>query len=298
MNPYSAFVAGYSELYHSGKKTTLGGLNPAAKPATSPDGPKALIFSPHPDDECIIGALALRLQRQQGWTIKNVAVTLGSNRERRSGRLAELRGACGYLHFGLIVPDPDGWDQVTLKGRQSGPEVWQQKVSKIAEIIRTENPSALFFPHADDWNGTHIGTHWLVMDALNQLGTAWNGFLVETEFWGQMARPNLMVEVAADQVADQVAGTSFHEGEVRRNPFHLRLPAWMQDNVRRGSELVGGQGETAPEFDFATLYRLRIWKTGTVCEALPSGKAVAEDEPLESLFDARIVAVPSGHEKA
>ena len=50
-----------------------------------------------------------------------------------------------------------------------------------------------------------------------------------------------------------------HVGEVRRNPYHLTLPAWMMDNVRRGGEWVGGQGQAAPEFLFGTLYRLRKW---------------------------------------
>jgi len=51
---------------------------------------------------------------------------------------------------------------------------------------------------------------------------------------------------------------------VRRNPYHLRMPAWLQDNVRRGAELVGGQGGAAPDFLFATLYRVRQWKQGRV----------------------------------
>ncbi len=55
---------------------------------------------------------------------------------------------------------------------------------------------------------------------------------------------------------------SFHVGEVQRNPYHLLVPAWMQDNVRRGGELVGGQGGAAPDFVFCTLYRLRRWSEG------------------------------------
>ena len=47
-----------------------------------------------------------------------------------------------------------------------------------------------------------------------------------------------------------------------RNPYHLLVPAWMQDNVRRGGELVGGQGGAAPDFTFCTLYRLRRWRDG------------------------------------
>ena len=83
--------------------------------------------------------------------------------------------------------------------------------------------------------------------------------VVETEFWGAMDTPNLMVESSAADVADLVAALSLHVGEVARNAYHLRLPAWMMDNVRRGAELVGGQGGVAPRFALCTLYRLRRW---------------------------------------
>jgi N-acetylglucosamine malate deacetylase 1 len=99
--------------------------------------------------------------------------------------------------------------------------------------------------------------------------------IVETEFWGQMASPNLMVESSVADVADLLAALSFHVGEVRRNPYHLRLPAWLQDNVRRGAELVGGQGGAAPDFNFATLYRLRRWKNGRAENIFPGGRQIS-----------------------
>jgi hypothetical protein len=34
------------------------------------------------------------------------------------------------------------------------------------------------------------------------------------------------------------------------------------DNVRRGAELIGGQGSPAPDFFFATVYRLGKWSDG------------------------------------
>ena len=77
-----------------------------------------------------------------------------------------------------------------------------------------------------------------------------------------MATPNLMVESSPDDLADMMTALSFHVGEVQRNPYHLLVPAWMQDNVRRGGELVGGQGGAAPDFVFCTLYRLRRWHEG------------------------------------
>ena len=121
----------------------------------------------------------------------------------------------------------------------------------------------IFIPHEHDGHKTHIGTHFLVLDALKTLPAAFKCHVVETEFWGQMTEPNLLVESGAKDVADLVAALACHVGEVRRNAYHARLPAWMIDNVRRGAELVGGQGGAAPDFTFATIYRLRKWKAGS-----------------------------------
>jgi hypothetical protein len=96
----------------------------------------------------------------------------------------------------------------------------------------------------------------------------------ETEFWGAMATPNLMVESSAGDVGDLMSALSFHVGEVKRNPYHLLVPAWMQDNVRRGAELVGGQGGDAPDFTFCTLYRHRIWKDGRLQHTYDGGRTL------------------------
>ena len=108
--------------------------------------------------------------------------------------------------------------------------------------------------------------------------------VVETEFWGAMDDPNLMVEVSEDLLADQITALTFHVGEVNRNPYHLSLPAWMADNVRRGGEIVGGQGAAPPDFLFATLYRLRRWRGGRFEPALERGRFVGRDEDLSRLF--------------
>ena len=130
------------------------------------------------------------------------------------------------------------------------------------------------------------------MHALKTLPDHFQTTLVETEFWGQMASPNLMVESGADDVADLMAALSFHAGEMQRNPYHLRLPAWMQDNVRRGAELAGGPGQAAPDFTFATLYRLRRWKNGEAKYNHIRGlKIGATDNPLV-LFSNRSAGGP------
>ena len=284
MNPYASIVRDYARSFREGRSFPMGGFSPTTVATPRPGAPKALIFSPHPDDECIIGGLALRLLRECGWNILNVAVTQGSNRARQSERWTELQAACAYMGFGLIQTSPNGLEKVTPKCRAEEPAVWAPMVERIAAILRDERPKAIFVPHAADWNGTHIGTHHLVRDALATLGPDFQTVLIETEYWGQMVRPNLMVEISDNDLTDLVTGISFHAGEVRRNPFHLLLPAWMQDNVRRGSELVGGQGGAAPDFGFATLYRRCLWKNGSVVEIQQGGLNLGLNDRPDSLF--------------
>ena len=284
MNPYHQLVAEYIRLARVGKLCPLGGLPPRKLPKIPADAPKALVFSPHPDDECIIGGLALRLLREAGMRVVNVAVTQGSNRDRQAERLVELENACKYLGFGLLTTAPRGLEKITRQSREVDTAAWGKAVKIIAGILTHEQPRVIFLPHERDWNGTHIGTHLLVVDALKSLPPEFACFTVETEFWGAMDNPNLMVESSATDVADLMAATSFHVGEVRRNPYHLRQPAWMQDNVRRGGELVGGQGGAAPDFDFATLYRLRRWQAGNFHNFFTGGRVLSAQTNPGELF--------------
>jgi len=241
MNPYEKFAASFAGLVTEGKFLPLGGIAPPGRKAPAPNAPTALIFSPHPDDECIIGGLALRLLRETGLRVINVAVTQGSNPERQQARWNELKNACDWIGFELEKTGPKGLEKINHRTRVADPQHWSAAVKVIAAALETHHPRVIFAPHASDWNSTHVGTHLLVMDALQSLPSSFETILVETEFWGQMASPNLMVESSAADVADLLAALSFHVEEVRRNPYHLRLPAWLIDNVRRGAELVGGQ---------------------------------------------------------
>ena len=285
MNPYPQFVAEHARLNREGKQFPLGGFAHCGRPDLAPDAPTVLIFSPHPDDEVIIGGLALRLLREARWRVSNVAVTLGSKRERQAERLAELQGCCECIGFDLVQTAPTGLEQINLSARQTDPANWSRSVQVIADILRQHQPRVIFFPHEHDWNVTHIGTHFLLRDALQTLPKSFSCHVIETEFWGQMATPNLHVEISAPDLGDLITALTFHVGEVRRNPYHLSLPAWMADNVRRGGELVGGQGAAAPDFAFSTLYRQSRWQDGNLMPALKSGRSHSRAESPASLFD-------------
>ena len=284
--PYTKYVSKVAKLVTDGRSIPLGGFPSLPKPALAPDAPKALFFAPHPDDETIAGGLLLRLLQEAKWDVTNVSVTLGRIPERKAGRLAELKNACNFLGFNLAQLDPNGLNGVTTASRTKEPAAWAEMVKLAVKVLQEYRPRVVFMPHEFDWNGTHIGVHHLVMDALAGVPDL-NCYVVETEFWGQMQTPNLLVEYSTEVAAELVAAISFHVGEVQRNPYHLLLPAWMQDNVRRGSELVGGQGGAAAQFMFAQVYRLRRWNGHQIEDCQSGGRFLPMGTNPADLFPAK-----------
>jgi LmbE family N-acetylglucosaminyl deacetylase len=280
VNLFQKFVSESARVFQSGTKLPLDFKSKARSVITRKPA-DVLVFSPHPDDECITGALALRLLREAKWKVTNVAVTLGSRQGRRAARLLELKNACDCLGFDLIVA---GLENINLESRKKNPAQWREAVSTIARILAAQKPRVIFLPHEIDAHPTHIGTHFLVLDALRKLPRDFICFVVETEFWGQMTNPNLLVETGADDLADLIVALACHVGEVRRNPYHARLPAWMMDNVRRGAEIVGGRGVASPDFTFGTIYRLQKWHGGKLQTMFNGGRVLGAKKNPAVLF--------------
>ena len=277
VNPYLNYAQSAQALLKHGESLPYGGFPSPPKRDIKEGAPIALILSPHPDDECIIGGLPLRLLKEGSVRIVNVAITQGSNPDRKKERLNELEKACQWIGFELVQTCPSGLDRIRPETQTQDPQHWDEAVSILAEIFLNYNPHAIFVPHAKDWNQTHLGTHLLALDALKKTEDL-SPILIETEYWGQMPEPNLMVENTVEEVAELLGALSHHQGELERNPFHLRLPAWMQDNVRRGAEVVGGQGRKAPDLDFATLYRVNKWKNQELVPAWSGGKMLPSSD--------------------
>ncbi len=278
------YVGQFQKLVKQGKSLKAGKISSSARSKISANAPNVLIFSPHPDDECITGGLALRLLREARWNVVNVAVTLGSKRSRQAARRRELQNACAALGFQLIVPGERGLEHISPESRARNPARWRAAVKRVAGILAEQKPRVIFVPHENDVHPAHIGTHWLVLDALKMLPRGFSCFVVEAEFWGQMAHPNLLVEIGAKELADLIAALSLHAGEVKRNAYHVRLPAWMLDNVRRGAELVGGRGAKAPDFAFATIYRLQKWRGGKFQKIFSGGKFLSAAQNASGIF--------------
>lgn len=277
-NPYNDYISTLQAGYRQAASIQT---SKASLPDHCPivdTAPKVVILAPHPDDECVMGGLPLRLRREAGCEVTTLPVTLGSRQERKEERKKELKDACEALGFSMEEVTPPGLDQINPDSRKSNPENWEKAVISLSTALEKHAPSILFFPNHEDWNQTHLGVNLLTHDAL-KVAKLDEITLIETEFWGQMPSPNLLVESTAAEVADLVHALSFHRGEVARNPFHLRLPAWMQDNVRRGAEVIGGQGEPAPTFDFATPYRVSLWKNKALYKMWNGGKMLPASSP-------------------
>ncbi len=282
-NRFLKMVDFFERVVEDGHNIELGDAEPLKLQKVRNDC-KLLIFAPHPDDECIIGALPLRLRKDYAVHVKNVAVTLGSNVAERSRRLGELKDTCNFFGWELIVASDMGLNKVNLDCRENYGDLWEDNVDVIEKILRNEMPDIITIPNVDDANTTHVGVRFLVLDAMVRI----EGFecvVIETEFWGANKEPNLMVESSNQDVSELITGLSFHKGEVSRNPYHLTLCAWMMDNVRRGGELVGGQGGAAPSFTYSTLYRCSRFENGHLVPMYEKGKIVSVDDRLDFLIN-------------
>ena len=254
-----------------------------ALPSVDPNRPCAIIVSPHPDDESLMGGLPYRLSRENDWQIVNVAVTLGSNKDRRAARKEELSKACAILHFSCVLLEEQGSEKVNAASREADPPAWAVKTERLARIIDTLRPRAVFMPHADEVQSTHVGTYLLGMDALARLSAAFEAHVVLTEYWQPMLEPNLAVGLGERIVSKLLSAAACHEGETVRNAYDRRFPAMLIDAVRR-SERIGGSQTLLPDMDFAQLVCFGLWRSGRF---MPSAlkRFVGPVESVAALFD-------------
>jgi LmbE family N-acetylglucosaminyl deacetylase len=265
---WESWIASWYDVLRQPVRTGVSPLTPDGSGTKAPRAPLVLVFAPHPDDECIVGALPLRLRQEAGWRVTNIAVTLGSKQDRRAERWKELGAACDVLGFDLRLLAADGFEQVKPEAAAARTPLWQQQVRLVAELLVAEQPALILVPHAGDGIPTHIGVHLLVSEALAQAKIS--TVFAHTEFWSTQPSPTTLVETGQRDTALLVRALACHHGEIARNPYHLRLPAWMADNVRRGGELLAGPGEAPPDFAFGTLYRLTRWVDGAPAGELPN----------------------------
>jgi N-acetylglucosamine malate deacetylase 1 len=279
-----AYVAQLAAHWSAGAREGIEIAPKSPKSTYAADSCTVAIVSPHPDDECIVGGLALRLQRECGARVVNLAVTLGSNVARQAARAQELRGACDYLDFECVVLGERGLDRLAHESQNTQGETWMRYVTTLSRAFESLQPALIIAPHATDAQSTHIATHALTRAAVEMSTLAQPPTVAWSEYWSTMSAPNLLVTMSEPDVAALISALTFHRGEIERNPYHLGLPMWMNDAVRRGSELVGGAGAAALQSPFATLYHAQTFANGAWSNATPHGRVVSTTSELAQLL--------------
>lgn len=289
MRSYYEFVKKSAETIDRARQIEPGNFPFPPRRDHHPDSPTVLIFSPHPDDECINGGLALRLLREWDCRVVNIPVTLGSDVARRSARFEELENACRYLGFEIDLQSAGGFENISPSEHSNKTANWKSAVRRTVELIEQYDPKIVMFPHKFDRHPTHCGTNLLVTEALRTTKKDIDCFTVENEFWQAMNRPNCLIELSEEIVGDLITALSFHKGEIARNPYHLTLPSWMIDNVRRGSEVVGDAGSESQNFKFGILNRLSRCSEGEFKSIIRTGTFISMADDLSFLLaDLRI----------
>jgi len=237
---FSAYVDQIESLYLSAG----GSLTPSPSPLTAVLDfiPKRLlIIAPHPDDECLMSGLALRAKAEAGTEVSVLSFSFGSDLDRRPERMQELKGALQVL----------GFDELSRTGAD------EIQFPELERVLERFLPDAILIPHSNDGHPTHIRCSELAWQAAKAhvAKTKVPLHVFESEYWGQMENPNLLLPLDPSTV--KVMGTALlcHEGEIKRNPYHLSLPAFLMDQFRRGSERIAGFGKTSEPALFAELYR-------------------------------------------
>ena len=226
---------------------------------------KILILAPHPDDECIMGGFAIRAKEEFQAEVGVVPFSFGSKKERRGPRMKELENALALLDFRLINPriDLPSDEELTL--------------AEFQRALVSFKPNVMIAPHLKDGHPVHIrasqmarvafveyaNATTLTSDSIQMPTQGKEGIhLLQSEYWQSMEQANCFIPLSHHHLTKMGLALMAHVGEISRSPYHLTLPAWAMDQVRRGSEMsalkpnqpaLGAKSEDAV---FGQLYRL------------------------------------------
>lgn len=222
-----------------------------------------LIIPPHPDDECLMGGLPLRFSQEFQTQVSVMPYSLGSKLDRKKERQEELKNACTTLNFSLL------------------PAIENQNPEDFKSYIEQIKPKYIFLSHGLDLHPTHIKSHYFIMEQLEQC--EYTGHLFFTEFWHALLKPNLLIELHYEDATKLAFALCEHKKEIERNPYHLRYPAWLMDNSRRGSELVGDHTSDYRHLIYSQLYEVKLMQNGRIQEQFLDQKIFTSSDSLSPL---------------
>ena len=248
---FARYVESFQSLYLTAKNASVPVL-PDLSSSVTFRPKRILILAPHPEDECLMSGFAIRAQSAFQSEVVVVPFSYGSKVERRAARKVELAHALKILEFNLLDP--------RIK-TESDEEL---TVAEFRIALKSFNPDVVLSMHLNDGHPVHIRSAKLAQKALQDYASDSKQTIhwLQSEFWQSMDKPNLLIPLSAAEIAKMGDALSAHVGEVSRNPYHLTLPAWSMEQVRRGSEMCVDEtgarisGAKKDDYVFGQIYRI------------------------------------------
>jgi len=206
--------------------------------------PVALQLSPHPDDELIGAPATLLLLRDAGFTVVNLALSLG-RREDRSRRQAELAEACQRVGFELRIAQP----MAAISHSDDLREAEERLVDVIEAFVDSLKPAIVLSPSPHDGPRGHEVVGRAARRVLPGRQLRW-------WIWGTMAEvplPNLITLFGTEQLDEILSALSAHTGEIKRNDYRALVRGRGEANLVRAPEVVFAFGSQGIAGQFAEL---------------------------------------------
>lgn len=218
----------------------------------------ALLVSPHPDDEVLGLGGTVAMLVEAGWTVVNLACSLGrqDDHERRRAELERAGERFGISLDVLGVPISGSDDLRSAQGVLA---------VRIAEAVAVHQPDVVISPTPQDLHHGHEVVGRAVGDALSSAeGARWWQYAI----WGDLPFANLYIPIGTQHTERALYVLGAYAGENARNDYRdLMSGNWIR-NRTLGVERVFGFGATRPiearavELAFEVVRRNGSWWAG------------------------------------
>lgn len=245
----------------------------------SVDRPVVLHVSPHPDDEVLGCGATLCALRDTGWTVVNLACSLGRP-EDRARRSLELSDALAILGFVGRVADP----LIDLSDAEGADRTVELVEAQVARAMDDTGARLVVSPHPHDAHHGHETVGRGVGAALRRRpGLPWWTW----GLWADLPMPTIYSGFGESRLAELKRAVAAHAGEVRRAGYDDLLAARSRSAAILGVERVFGFGEPAGGEPYAELLTEAfvvegVWRLGRPRRFDPTDPVgVAGDEAID-----------------
>lgn len=195
--------------------------------------PTVLHVAPHPDDEVVGAPCTLLRLVEQGWSVVNLAISLGRAADRRRRR-DELAEASRRIGFETVIADP----LIDISSSADRAAAITDVQRAVASVIGSRGASLVVAPSPHDGHHGHeIVGHGAWRAAASSGARLWLWGV-----WAELARPSLLVPVDRRGLEAAAHALEAHAGELDRNDYRDLIEARARIHAILGPERIWGFG--------------------------------------------------------